>query len=181
MAQALQWLNRASFLNRITLPDGFDLSVFNTALTDLEENELYSILGAERLTELKTWVLANPAGQLSEVGAGDEDTELDVSLLPLYTVVVPFLVYAAYAWYILEGDAQATDTGLVTKERENSEALSDTRIAQLYRSYRDKANVRAGRITTYLQQLESNTCAARQLGYEIRISSSGGRTKSILD
>ncbi|GAB2549912.1 DUF6712 family protein [Spirosoma aerophilum] len=175
MAQPLQWLNLASFSGRITLPTNFNISVFNPFLLDLEETELPALLGTDRLTRLRAWLLINPLGVIS-----DPDAEPNIEFLTLYPLVAAFLVYASYAAYLIEGDVQATDTGAVVKERDSSEPLSDVRIMQLYRSNKDKANARKVMIRDYIDAL-GKSCSAPVSGGDLRISSSRGRKASILD
>ena len=179
MAQRIQWLNQASFEGRIRLPEKFDLSIFDQYILEIEELELRAVLGSDRQTRLHEWVIGNPVGVPVAPVDGELDEVIDTDMLALYAQVVPFLVYACYAEYILQGDVQPTDTGAVTKERDSSMGLSDVRIMQLYRSYRSKAEVRLNDVRQFVAR-DDQSCTLPQT-YGPRISSSRGRTGSLLD
>ena len=177
MAKPNLWLRPSDFEGRIQLPQNFKLSVFFPALTDLEEIALPELLGSDRLAALLLWLTENPYGVRS-----DETAPINTLMVTLYGLIVPFLVYSAYAEYVMTGDVQPTDTGLVTKDRTESEAIGDTTRMQLYRTYRDKANIRATRLSAYVAKLQTPaSCTPNYLIPELRISSSRGRTKSITD
>ncbi|MVM34230.1 hypothetical protein GO755_29640 [Spirosoma sp. HMF4905] len=178
MEQPTPWLNRASFQGRVKLPHNFDLSVFEPFILDLEEIALPALLG-DKLAALKAWLDTNQYGIVAPPDDPDEEVAVD-PLETLYKKVVPYLVYAAYAEYAFGGDVQATNTGMVVKERESSSSLSDTQRTQLYRNYRDKANARAVLITKYLDE-QRQSCVPSAYSGEARISSSGGKTRAKSD
>jgi hypothetical protein len=175
------WLNRFSFQDRITLPESVRPSTFNDYLTDLEEDWLLRLIGPVRMLAIKAWLVTNPYGQSptpNEPLPGASVALID-PMKALYDRIVPFLVYAVYAEYVLEGGAIATETGIVEKERENSEALTDAHRSELYRRYKNRAESRAAKLAEFLKQ---NDCELVRPTYDRpAFTTVGGTAVSVKD
>lgn len=183
------WLNPDDVTRRLNLPKNFVTSVFNPYLYEIEKNELRVLLGAQLLTDVKAWLIINPFG-LPNIVDPDPDAPPvdpvvpDEKMIGLYDLLVDFLVYAVYAEYIIQGSIQATATGLVRKNRESSENLSDIQQMQLHKTYRSRADNRSKMITDYIRvnyESPSNDCKTPFSFSGVQFSSSYTNTKSILD
>ena len=166
----LPWINETTALERLQLPRSFDIAQLNTKLERVVEDWLQDILTSDQYVALTTWLENNPAGILSETLPADPFNA------GLYELVQKFLIDAAYAEYVFDGDLTPTESGLVGKTRDSSTEISDQRRAELYRKYRDMASRKAARIAEYLQPV--NVCQPTSTGGGLRVSSARGRTES---
>lgn len=98
------------------------------------------------------WLSALLGPRLTDYGTDDT----------LKALVVPFLVYAVWSAYVLEGGAIATNSGLVEKETDYSSPIDDRTRAAIASRYEGLAKGYAERIEKHLS--ESNACNTTRFG-----------------
>lgn len=149
-----------------------DISFLMPYVTTVVEHWLTKLIGADRLKDLTDWL-----------NTESNDTPIDETIAPvypadLYALVEVFLVYAAWADYVLVGSVLPTTTGLVVKDEANSTPVSDAQRTQMHRYYKGLAEDRATTILDFLSKLDK-ACEPENTGTAIRFSVARGRTESL--
>ncbi|GAB3889816.1 hypothetical protein GCM10028803_00250 [Larkinella knui] len=122
------WLTQADFSNRLPggLPASFDATEkLGPIVLDIVDDWLTDLLGETKVGELRTYLQASGTGN-----AGLED---------LKKVVIPFLVFAAWSSFVVDGNVTVTQTGLVSKNNDYSTQIESRQLTQISIKYRGKA------------------------------------------
>ncbi len=158
------WLTLNDFSRRVGgIPDSFEITKLSFCFQQVKEGWLFNLLGPQKLNALEAWV--------------NDNQPQNTYNSSLFELVVPFLVYAVWAEYIPESNVAATQTGLVTKDWQNSEQIDKDQRASMRRKYEDLATIWANRIKDFVS--DSTACKpAVQLQSSPRIGKAAPRNKS---
>ncbi|ARK09037.1 hypothetical protein A6C57_01190 [Fibrella sp. ES10-3-2-2] len=154
MAEINKYLTPSDFSSRI---GGVSASLTQSEIqpywVQFRENQLEHLLPDTHA--FWTWWQAEP--QLTDA----EKTKLDEALRR-------WAVYAIWAYYILQGDAQQTKSGLTVKKTDESAPLDSRQRAELYRRYADMAYRHEGTVRTLLAT-DTDCTVTRRRSRRIRV------------
>lgn len=163
---ALDYLTNDDFAGRVNLTPGFDLDTLSPYVRAAVEETLPNLLIPADLTLYTASLTAEAIDPTSRTGQ-------------LRALIIPFLVYSAWAGYVLEGGIVATETGLVEKQRTtDSLTITDAHRAELRRLYRDRASMWANKITDFSA---NDTACVSPVRTGMRLGKAVGRTVSRFD
>ncbi|MGV3561569.1 DUF6712 family protein [Larkinella arboricola] len=137
------WLTQDDFSKRLPggLPASFDATVkLGPIVLDLVDDWLTDLIGEKKVNELSVYLAAG----------GSDNVELE----SLKKLVVPFLVYAAWSTFVVNGNVAVTQSGLVSKDNDNSTPIETRQLNQISIMYRGKAERQARKIA----KLASDGC-----------------------
>lgn len=126
------WLNRIDLAAEIDgVPPTFDKTVHLSVLVrKLIEGWLTDLVGSTVVETINTELKANPNAELTSLTQPTQDW---------LALMTPFLANAAWARWVLHGNANYTDTGTYSKRDEVTEGISDKQRTELSRDYNNDA------------------------------------------
>lgn len=152
------WLTADDFIDYFSLPESFDPDArLNQHVEDIVDDWLEDLMGVKRLKEHREY-LVSLAGQNPVPDEAKDELQKRVR---------KFLLNAAWAKYVLHNNVMPTETGLVTKTTDYSEAISDKQRSELYVEYSSRAKRAALKV---VKALPAEACTPTALARATRPS-----------